>query len=79
MNKRTLMLSAATAVILSSPALAAALSQALGDAGVREALGRAGRQRAVADFSLEAMTRRYEQVLSGLLMDRRASKCPDRV
>jgi glycosyltransferase involved in cell wall biosynthesis len=62
-----------------APALAAAMSQALGDADVREALGRAGRARAVGDFSLEAMTRRYETVLSSLLKDRRAPKCPDRV
>lgn len=62
-----------------APALAAAMSQALGDAGAREALGRNGRERAVADFSLEAMTRRYEQVLSSLLEDRRAPECPDRV
>jgi L-malate glycosyltransferase len=62
-----------------APALAAAMRQALGDADVREALGRAGREIALADFSLEAMTRRYEQVLSSLLIDRRASKCPDRV
>jgi glycosyltransferase involved in cell wall biosynthesis len=60
-------------------ALAAAMSQALGDADVREALGRTGREIAVADFSLEAMTRRYETVLSRLLNDRRAPKCPDRV
>ncbi len=62
-----------------APALAAAMSQALGDADAREALGRTGREIAVADFSLEAMTRRYEQVLSSLLKDRRAPKCPDRV
>jgi len=62
-----------------APALAAAMSQALGDAGAREALGRAGREIAVANFSLEAMTRRYETVLSSLLKDRRAPKCPDRV
>ena len=55
------------------------MSQALGDAGAREALGRAGREIAVANFSLEAMTRRYETVLSSLLKDRRAPKCPDRV
>jgi glycosyltransferase involved in cell wall biosynthesis len=60
-------------------ALAAAMSQALGDADVREALGRTGREIAVADFSLEAMTRRYEQVLSNLLKGGRASICPDRV
>ncbi len=57
-----------------APALAAAMSQALGDADAREALGRTGREIAVADFSLEAMTRRYEQVLSSLLKDRRAPK-----
>jgi glycosyltransferase involved in cell wall biosynthesis len=62
-----------------APALAAAMGQALGDADLREALGRTGREIAVADFSLEAMTRRYETVLSSLLMDRSASKCPDRV
>jgi glycosyltransferase involved in cell wall biosynthesis len=62
-----------------APALAAAMSQALGDAEAREALGRTGREIAVADFSLEAMTRRYETVLSSLLMDRRAPICPDRV
>jgi len=62
-----------------APALAAALSQALGDADLREALGRTGREIAVADFSLEAMTLRYETVLSSLLKDRRAPKCPDRV
>jgi glycosyltransferase involved in cell wall biosynthesis len=62
-----------------APALAAAMSQALGDADLREALGRTGREIALANFSLEAMTRRYETVLSGLLDDRRASKCPDRV
>ncbi|MCJ7819506.1 MAG: glycosyltransferase [Syntrophales bacterium] len=62
-----------------APALAAAMSQALGDADLREALGRTGREIAVADFSLEAMTRRYETVLSSLLKDRRAPKCPDRV
>ena len=62
-----------------APALAAALSQALGDANLREALGRTGRERAVADFSLEAMTRRYETVLSSLLKQRSAPKCPDRV
>ena len=62
-----------------APALAAAMSQALGDADAREALGRTGRERAVAGFSLEAMTRRYEQVLSSLLMEGRAPKCPDRV
>jgi len=62
-----------------APALAAAMSQALGDADTREALGRAGRERAVGDFSMEAMTHRYETVLSSLLKDRRAPKCPDRV
>jgi glycosyltransferase involved in cell wall biosynthesis len=62
-----------------APALAAAMSQALGDAEAREALGRTGREIAVADFSLEAMTRRYETVLSSLLKDRRAQICPDRV
>jgi glycosyltransferase involved in cell wall biosynthesis len=62
-----------------APALAAAMSQALGDANSREALGRTGREIAVADYSLEAMTRRYEQVLSSLLTNKRASKCPDRV
>jgi glycosyltransferase involved in cell wall biosynthesis len=62
-----------------APALAAAMSQALGDTGLREALGRTGREIAVADFSLEAMTRRYETVLSSLLMDRKSPICPDRV
>jgi glycosyltransferase involved in cell wall biosynthesis len=62
-----------------APALAAAMHQALGEAETRCALGRTGREIALADFSLEAMTRRYEQVLSSLLMDRRASKWPDRV
>jgi glycosyltransferase involved in cell wall biosynthesis len=62
-----------------APALAAAMSQALGDADAREALGRTGRERAMGDFSMEAMTRRYETVLSGLLKDRSAPKCPDRV
>jgi glycosyltransferase involved in cell wall biosynthesis len=62
-----------------APALAAAMSQALEDAEAREALGRTGREIAVADYSLEAMTRRYEQVLSSLLTNKRASKCPDRV
>jgi glycosyltransferase involved in cell wall biosynthesis len=62
-----------------APALAAAMSQALGDAEAREALGRTGREIAVRDFSLEAMTRRYETVLSNLLQEGRAPKCPDRV
>jgi glycosyltransferase involved in cell wall biosynthesis len=62
-----------------APALAAAMSQALGDAEAREVLGRTGREIAVADFSLEAMTRRYEQVLSSLLKEGRAPTCPDRV
>jgi glycosyltransferase involved in cell wall biosynthesis len=62
-----------------APALAAAMSQALGDAETREALGRTGREIAVADFSLEAMTRRYEQVLSSLLKDRKPPTCQDRV
>jgi glycosyltransferase involved in cell wall biosynthesis len=62
-----------------APALAAALSQALGDADAREALGRTGRDIALADFSLQAMTRRYEQVLSSLLKDRKSPTCPDRV
>jgi glycosyltransferase involved in cell wall biosynthesis len=62
-----------------APALAAALSQALGEAGTREALGLAGRERAVGDFSMEAMTRRYEKVLSSLLLEGRVPKCPDRV
>jgi len=60
-------------------ALAAAMTQALEDAEAREALGRTGREIALADFSLEAMTRRYEQVLSSLRMNRRAPQCPDRV
>jgi glycosyltransferase involved in cell wall biosynthesis len=55
------------------------MSQALGDAEAREALGRTGREIAVRDFSLEAMTRRYETVLSNLLQEGRAPKCPDRV
>jgi glycosyltransferase involved in cell wall biosynthesis len=62
-----------------APALAAAMSQALGDAEAREALGRTGREIAVRDFSLEAMTHRYETVLSNLLQEGRAPKCPDRV
>ena len=62
-----------------APALAAAMSQALSDADAREALGRTGRDSAVADFSLEAMTRRYETVLSSLLEDRKPPICPDRV
>jgi glycosyltransferase involved in cell wall biosynthesis len=62
-----------------APALAAAMSQALGDADAREALGRTGRERAVGDFSMEAMTRRHEQVLSSLLKEGSAPKCPDRV
>jgi glycosyltransferase involved in cell wall biosynthesis len=55
------------------------MSQALSDADAREALGRTGREIAVADFSLEAMTRRYEQVLSSLLKDRKPPTCPDHV
>jgi glycosyltransferase involved in cell wall biosynthesis len=62
-----------------APALAAAMSQALEDADAREALCRTGREIAVADFSLEAMTRRYEQVLSSLLKDRKSPTCPDSV
>jgi glycosyltransferase involved in cell wall biosynthesis len=53
------------------PALAAALSRALADGETRQAWGRAGRERALRDFSLETMTRRYEDVLDGLLASAR--------
>jgi glycosyltransferase involved in cell wall biosynthesis len=50
-----------------APALAAAVSQVLGDSGTRRAMGQAGRERARQDFSLEVMTRRYEDLLDRLL------------
>jgi glycosyltransferase involved in cell wall biosynthesis len=50
-----------------APALAAALGQALADPEARQAMGRTARQRAINDFSLEAMARRYESVLDRLL------------
>lgn len=49
------------------PALAAAMSQVLGDAATRQAFGRAGRARAVREFSLETMVRRYEDEFQRLL------------
>jgi glycosyltransferase involved in cell wall biosynthesis len=56
-----------------APALAAALSQVLGDHDTRRAMGRAGRERALQDFSLEVMTRRYEDLLDRLLAAARPS------
>ena len=56
-----------------APALAAALSQVLGDRDTRRAMGRAGRERALQDFSLEVMTRRYEDLLDRLLAAARLS------
>jgi len=50
-----------------APALAAALGQVLSDAEARGAMGRTARQRAVDDFSLEAMARQYETMLDRLL------------
>jgi glycosyltransferase involved in cell wall biosynthesis len=53
------------------PALAAALKQALADPAARQTMGRNARQRAVEDFSLDALIRRYEAVLDRLLMQAR--------
>lgn len=50
-----------------APGLAAALSQVLADPDARQAMGRAGRARALSDFSLETMAKRYEAVLRRLL------------
>ncbi|MFZ5448730.1 MAG: glycosyltransferase [Thermodesulfobacteriota bacterium] len=50
-----------------APGLAAALNQALADSEARRTLGQAGREKALNYFSLETMTRRYEEVLDGLL------------
>ena len=50
-----------------APALAEALGRVLENPEQGRALGRAGRVRALQDFSLEAMTRRYEDLLFGLL------------
>jgi glycosyltransferase involved in cell wall biosynthesis len=54
-----------------APGLAAALGQALADPKARQIRGRAGRQRAVQDFSLETMTKRFEAVLGQLLRSER--------
>jgi len=54
-----------------APALGAALGQVLSDPEARQAMGRNARQRAVGDFSLEAMVRRYEAVLDRLLRQAR--------
>ncbi|MEW6386896.1 MAG: glycosyltransferase [Thermodesulfobacteriota bacterium] len=48
-------------------ALAGALGHLLGDAEVRWAFGRAGRERAVQDFSFEAMVRQHEEIFHSLL------------
>jgi glycosyltransferase involved in cell wall biosynthesis len=49
------------------PGLAAALGRLLGNPEQCRAFGRAGRARAVRDFSLQTMARRYEDVLDRLL------------
>jgi len=54
-----------------APGLAAALNQALADPGARQVMGRTGRERAVKEFSLETMARRYEEVLDSLLKESR--------
>ena len=50
-----------------APALAAALGRLLGNPEMCRAFGRAGRDRALKDFSLETMTRRYEDLWDRLL------------
>lgn len=52
-----------------APGLATAMNRALADPEARQAMGQAGRDRAVKHFSLEAMTRQYEEVLDRLLQD----------
>jgi starch synthase len=47
--------------------LAAAITRLLKDPEKCRAYGRAGRERAVRDFSLKTMARRYEDVLDRLL------------
>jgi glycosyltransferase involved in cell wall biosynthesis len=47
--------------------LAAALSRVLADPEASQTLGRAGRERALVDFSLDTMARRYETLLDRLL------------
>ncbi|MFZ5812703.1 MAG: glycosyltransferase family 4 protein [Thermodesulfobacteriota bacterium] len=47
-------------------ALAGILLRLLGDDALRERLGRAGRERAVADYSLEAMVRAYQDLFDRL-------------
>lgn len=59
------------------PALAAALDSLLGDPAARQAFGRAGRARVEGEFSLAAMVRRHEEVLTHLLK-RRAAATPSR-
>jgi glycosyltransferase involved in cell wall biosynthesis len=49
------------------PGLAAALGRLLGNPEQCRAFGLAGRERAVRDFSLQTMARRYEDVLDRLL------------
>jgi glycosyltransferase involved in cell wall biosynthesis len=53
-----------------APALAAILGRLLADPEQCRALGRAGRERAVRDFSLKTMARRYGDVLDRLLAQR---------
>jgi glycosyltransferase involved in cell wall biosynthesis len=50
-----------------APGLAAALGRLLGNPEKCRAFGRAGRERAVRDFSLKTMARRYQDVLDRLL------------
>jgi glycosyltransferase involved in cell wall biosynthesis len=52
-----------------APGLAAALSQVLTAPDAGQTLGRAGRARAVSDFSLDTMARRFESVLDRLLTE----------
>jgi glycosyltransferase involved in cell wall biosynthesis len=54
-----------------APALAAAMGQLIENPGARQAMGRAGRERALRKFSLETMTRLYEEVLDRLLAQAR--------
>ena len=50
-----------------APGLAASMRRLLENPEQCRAFGRAGRERAVRDFSLKAMARRYEAVLDRLL------------
>jgi glycosyltransferase involved in cell wall biosynthesis len=50
-----------------APGLAAVMSRLLADPEQCRAFGRAGRERALRDFSLQTMTRHYEDVLDRLL------------